>query len=170
MAHNRRKRAEFYTEQRAVYTANVQDARRAIQTGTATEEQIKLVTKDNEITAFEEAKAQKKGVFKKGKEWIFSGLKKSEEGDDVGTSERRLGYESTNEEDDGLGARESDIIRAIEDKKAEITGKAKQAFENEKERQRTGGPLDQLGTQASRTDNPEQQSKSRGWMSYITGR
>ncbi|RDL42069.1 Uncharacterized protein BP5553_02048 [Venustampulla echinocandica] len=150
MAYNRRKRAEFYAEQKAVYAAGIHDAREAVKSGTATEEQISLITKDNEIAAIQAAKLQKKGVFKKGKEWLFAGLKKAEEGDDVGTSERRLGYEGSNEEDDGLGAHESDIIRAIEVKKMELTAKAKQAFENEKERQRTGGPLDQLGTEATR--------------------
>lgn len=88
-----------------------------------------------------------------------------------GTSEERLGYESLCEEDDALGERESDIIRAIEDKKEAMKNQVKKAFAEEKERQRTGGPLDRIGTPA--TENPaleEERPKSGGWMSFITRR
>ncbi len=115
----------------------------------------------------ETAKA-KKGIFKRGKDWLFSGLKKEEEGENFGSSERRLGYEALSEEDDSLGERESDIIRAIEDKKMAIVVKTKQAFAEEKERQRTGGPLDRLGTQTE--GNAVEPSKSGGWTSWITRR
>ena len=83
---------------------------------------------DSEPEDAPRAKKDKKGIFTRGKEWLFSGLKNEEEGEDVGSSERRLGYEALSEEDDSLGERESDIVRAIEDKKLAISAKARQAF------------------------------------------
>jgi len=88
----------------------------------------------------------------------------------VGSSEARLGFDSLSEEDDGLGERESDIIRAIEDKKLAIQEKAKKAFADEKVRQRTGGPLDRLGTSADNTGSGEAPPKSGGWTSFMTRR
>ncbi|KAF4621545.1 hypothetical protein G7Y89_g14529 [Cudoniella acicularis] len=173
MIHNRRKRAEFFAEQKALHTSAMQNAQRALEFGTATEDQIAFLSREREhdaqVAALEKTKAEKKGIFKRGKEWLFSGLKKEEEGEDVGTSERRLGYEGLSEEDDTLGERESDIVRAIEEKKMAISEKVKQAFENEKEKQRTGGPLDRLGT-APKDGASEEQPKAGGWTSFMTRR
>ncbi|KAH8663006.1 cytochrome oxidase c assembly-domain-containing protein [Tricladium varicosporioides] len=172
MIHNRRKRAEFFAEQKAVHAAAIQNAQRALESGVATEDQIAFLNREKEhdaqLAAFAKANTEKKGIFKKTKEWLFSGLKKEEEGENVGTSEERLGYESLNEEDDSLGERESDIVRAIEDKKIAIAEKAKKAFADEKERQRTGGPLDRLGTAPKAS--LEEQPKSGGWTSFMTRR
>jgi hypothetical protein len=175
--HNRKKRREFYQEQKAMHASAIENARKKIESGIATEEDVKFITMEDahaaEIAAAAKAKAEKKGVFTKSKEWLFSGLKKEEEGDDVGTSERRLGYEALSEEDDGLGERESDIVRAIEEKKMGIADKAKKAFEKEKENQRTGGPLDRLGHQpktieAKSNKTEEEQPTSRGWGSWTS--
>ncbi|KAH8808543.1 cytochrome oxidase c assembly-domain-containing protein [Xylogone sp. PMI_703] len=149
---NRRKRAEFFAEQRAAKEAALYSARQAVEAGTATVDQIEFVKLQDEHQAVLEKaaqeKANKKGIFTRTKELFFSGLKKEEEGDDVGTSEARLGYESLSEEDDAMGERESDVLRAIEEKKLALQSKAKEAFAKEKERQVSGGPLDRLGTAA----------------------
>lgn len=168
MIYNRRKRAEFYQEQKALKENAIRSARHAIAAGEASEEQIQFIRREEEHDAQLEAAKAKKGIFKRGKEWLFSGLKKEEEGEDVGSSERRLGYEALSEEDDSLGERESDIVRAIEDKKMQIMVKTKQAFAEEKERQRTGGPLDRLGTQTE--GNTVEPPKSGGWASWMTRR
>jgi hypothetical protein len=89
--------------------------------------------------------------------WMTSSLKKEEEGDDVMSSQRRLGYESLSEEDDGTGVRDSDLVRAFESKQASIREKAHEAFEKEKENQRTGGPLDRVGLE-------EEKPKKKGWL------
>jgi len=173
MIYNRRKRAQFFEEQKAIHASAVHRAKEAIALGTASEEDIKFITREEEHDAQLRAKAEKKGIFGKTKEWLFSGLKKEEEGDDVGSSERRLGYEALSEEDDTLGERESDIIRAIEEKKMEVQDKVKRAFADEKERQRTGGALDRLGTEAERAaENTarDDRPKSGGWTSFMTRR
>ena len=168
MVHNRRQRAKFFEEQKAKQAAAIYTAREAIASGAATEEQINFINMEDahqaRLEAAARAKAQKKGIFASGKAWLFSGLKKEEEGEDLGSSERRLGYEALSEEDDSLGERESDIVRAIEDKHAGISAKAKQAFADEKERQRTGGPLDRLGSGGEETPKPG------GWTSFMTRR
>jgi hypothetical protein len=172
MIYNRRKRAEFYEEQKALKENAVRAAHLAIAAGVASEDQINFIRREEEHDAQLEtaakAAAAKKRIFKKGKEWLFSGLKNEEEGEDVGSSERRLGYEALSEEDDSLGERESDIVRAIEEKKMAIAGKAKKAFAEEKERQRSGGPLDRLGTEIE-GENGEP-SKTGGWTSWMSRR
>ncbi len=100
--------------------------------------------------------------------WMTSSLKKEEEGDDVMSAQRRLGWESLSEEDDGTGVRDSDLVRASEGLHAEMSlrEKAKNAFEKEKENERKGGPLDRVGlaegergvAQAETT-----QTKKKGW-------
>jgi hypothetical protein len=172
MVYNRRKRAQYFEEQKALKESAIRSARLAIDSGVATEEQINFIRREEEhktqVDAAARAKAAKKGIFTRGKEWIFSGLKNEEEGEGVGTSERRLGYEALSEEDDSLGERESDIVRAIEEKKMAIASKARQAFANEKERQQNGGPLDRLGTETD--GNGEGPKSGRGWTSWVTRR
>jgi len=179
--HNRKKRAEFFSEQKAKHQAAIHDSKQAIDQGLATEAQIEFLSReqaeDARVEELKKKKLEKKGMFKSATDWLFSGLKKEEEGEDVGSSEARLGYESLSEEDDGLGERESDIVRAIEDKKiamerkaTQIKEQAQQAFADEKERQRAGGPLDRLGTSSENTSSGEEPPKSGGWTSFMTRR
>ena len=174
MMYNRRKRSEFFAEQKAKHMAAIHDARLAIEFGSATEAQIEFINREDEhqagIDEEQRVKKAKKGIFKRGKEWLFSGLKNEEEGDDVGTSERRLGYEALSEEDAGMGERESDIMRAIEEKKMAIKDKTKQAFADEKERQRTGGPLDRIGASPNDAGSGVEPPKAGGWTSFMTRR
>ncbi len=182
---NRRKRAEFYKQQQALIASAVYTAREAIAKGVATPEQIEFVKREEEHDAYLEAKKSQKGVFKRSKEWLFSGLKKEEEGEDLGSSERRLGYEGLSEDDDVLGERESDIVRAIEEKKMgggkKIKETVRQAFADERERQRSGGSLDKLGevrgaepqvplVEKTASTSGTQPKGSGGWFSWITGR
>jgi hypothetical protein len=83
-----------------------------------------------------QAEAPKAGLWT----WLTSNLKREEEGD------RRLGYESLSEEDDAAGGvRDSDIVRAVEEKQAYLKAKAAAAVDKEKANQREGGPLDRVG-------------------------
>lgn len=170
MVYNRKKKAQFFEEHKAKVEAALYTARHAIVTGTATDEQINFVTLEDEHQAVLKAKREKKGMFAKSKEWLFSGLKKDEEGNELGSTENRLGYEGLSEEDDSMGMRESDIVRALEDKKLAIAGRAKQAFADEKERQRSGGPLDRIGTNSESNTRSEEPPKSGGWTSFMTKR
>ncbi|GAB1316138.1 Cytochrome oxidase c assembly-domain-containing protein [Madurella fahalii] len=100
--------------------------------------------------------------------WLTSNLKKEEEGDKPMSSQRRLGWESLSEEDDGMGVRDSDMVRAVEQKQAYIREKAHAAFEKEKQNQRQGGPLDRVGIEQQHKPSAEQQKeqeqpKKKGW-------
>jgi hypothetical protein len=92
------------------------------------------------------------------RDWWFSSLKKEEEGEDIGSSEKRLGWESLSDEDSAAGVRDSDLVRAIEEKAAFIKERTKAAFEAERENQRRGGALDQVGVEKATRETPK-----RGW-------
>jgi hypothetical protein len=174
MIYNRRKRAEFFAEQKAQYDAAIHTAKEALASGTATEAQINFLNMDNAEKARMEAlkaeKEQKKGIFKKGSEWLFSGLKKEEGADDAAISQATLGVEAPKEQAESLVKVEGEVVKAIDEKKMTIADKAKQAFENEKERQRTGGPLDRIGVSTDDSKSGEESPKSGGWFSFITRR
>jgi hypothetical protein len=81
MVHNRRKRAEFFTEQKALKASAIQTARLAIDNGVATEDQLAFIRREEEhdaqVAAAAAAKAAKRGIFERSKDWLFSGLKKT---------------------------------------------------------------------------------------------
>lgn len=173
MIYNRKKRNEFFVEQKAKHQAAIHDARLAINNGIATEDQIAFITREEEEEARLAKLKQKKskGIFKSAKTYLFAGLRKDEQGEDIGTSEARLGYESMSEEDDSLGERESDVVRAIEDKNLAIQNKARQAFAEEKTRERNGGPLDRIGASPNDTDARSGEEPPRtSWTSFFTRR
>lgn len=90
--------------------------------------------------------------------WFSSSLGRSEASEDV---TQRFGWEGLSEEDDAAGVRESDLVRAVEEKQLRLREKAAGVLEREKEKQRTGGPLDRLGT-APDTNAPP----SRKWWPW----
>lgn len=159
--HNRRKRAEFHAEQKARYDAAIHVARTALQSGTATEAQIEFIERDEAHQAQLAAqKEKKKGIFTKGSEWLFSGLKKEDQTDYTVNGE-------SGSQKEVPGKVENAVNLGVAGGTTDIKDKAKAAFANEKERQRAGGPLDRLGTASKSTTEPP---KSGGWMSFVTGR
>lgn len=84
MIHNRSKRAQWFTEQKARHSAAVYSARLNIENGTATETEIDFIDREEaeeaRVQEFLAKKAAKKGVFRTVKEWMYSGMKTGEEG------------------------------------------------------------------------------------------
>ena len=159
--HNRRKRAEFREEQKARYESAIDAARTAIWKGTASEAQIEFISRDEAQQARTAAlTTNKKGIFKRGSEWLFSGLKKEEQNEYMSNIE--LGSEQ-----ETSGGVESAIGNRAAEEATDIRERAKVAFANEKERQRTGGPLDRLGASV---ENATESPKSGGWTSFMTRR
>jgi hypothetical protein len=76
------------------------------------------------------------------------------------------------EEREGMGGmggmgRESAILRAVEERKAEVV----EAREREAERQRSGGMLDRLGTGLGASgDSSGETPKQGGWMAFMSRR
>lgn len=163
--YNRRKRAEFFTEQKARYQAAIHSAKLAVESGRATEAEIEFLQRDSaeqaRLDAIKAAKANRKGIFKRSSEWLFSGMKKEEQIDGTGNSELSVGNEALDRVDNSLNGRATKDMTTLKDS-------AKQAFANEKERQQNGGPLDRLGT--SSRENTTEPPKSGGWTSFFTRR
>lgn len=181
LRYNRARRAEWVEAQKKLEADELATARLAYLKGEATEEQIVLVEEANREaeakgeklppllaapgtrTHFEEhvkpaLEGDKAGEAAKGKGifGVFSGmLGRQEQGDDVGSSQERLGYESLSEEDDSAGMRESDLIRSIETK-------AKEAWDKELENQRKGGSLDHIGLEPAAAQ-ASSNKKSKWW-------
>lgn len=106
--------------------------------------------------------------------WFSSTLTREEQGESTGSSQSRLGYESLSEEDDAEGVRESDVVRALEQKQKAaaaayqaVTERAQQALEREKVNQRAGGPLDRIGLEdageSKAAPAPTPTAKKRWW-------
>ncbi|KAH7175817.1 cytochrome oxidase c assembly-domain-containing protein [Dactylonectria macrodidyma] len=183
LRYNRARRAEWVEAQKKLEADELASARLAYLKGEATEDQIELVEEANRMaeergtklppllaapstrTHFEEnfqpalgsSGADEPKKAGKGVLGVFSTmLGRGEQGEDVGSSQERLGYESLCEEDDSTGVRESDLIRSIENK-------ARGAWEKEKENQRAGGSLDHLGLETAGGPAPSKKSWWRFW-------
>ncbi|KAM3066903.1 hypothetical protein ACMFMG_007049 [Clarireedia jacksonii] len=171
MIFNRRKRTEFFAQQKFKYEMALKQAREAHELGMATESQLEFLNKEREhqekVKQWEEER-KKKGIWARSKAWLFSGMKKEDVGEDYGISEKGMGYKSLSEEDNTPSERESDVLRALEDKKLGLQEKARKAFEEEKARERNGGLLDRIGTDAERSASEQEKShKSSGWTSWM---
>ncbi|KAI0535283.1 cytochrome oxidase c assembly-domain-containing protein [Xylaria digitata] len=165
MMYNRKRRNEFFALQKQLKEDSLEAARLAYMTGTASEEQIALVEdatakakeagitlpsilstpqtaapaggRESEdplshTTTTTEPENEKKGGITR---WLFGGLKKEEDTDHWGdTSTPTTG----------------DIAGSLRDK-------AQAAFEQERDSQQRGGPLDQVGVDAG-------EGKKKGWL------
>lgn len=169
MIYNRRKRREFYAEQKALNEAALQDASVALRSGSATAEQLKLLeaqrgqasvaaemrakaaemreARANSATALPvvaEEEEKKGGIMASATAWLFKGLKTEDMPDE--------GYE--NSEDERVGE-QGGVLRAVEARRAEMAAR-------EQERQANGGPLDRLGPEK------EEGKGKGGWTSFKT--
>jgi len=175
LRYNRKRKAEFIEAQRIMSADSLEAARLAYMRGDASDEQVSLV---------EEANARAGGAggdFKLPS--ILSApkpIKRDEEA--PGQSEQAAAaaassasgenkssglfgwFSSKKPAQDATG--NSDAPRTLEDKQ-DMLRKAREAFEKEKEAQRSGGPLDRLGIEepaVSPTQTKEaEQPKKKGW-------
>ncbi|KAI0186279.1 cytochrome oxidase c assembly-domain-containing protein [Xylaria flabelliformis] len=167
MMYNRKRRNEFFSLQKQLKEDSLEAARLAYMTGTASEEQIALVEDatakakeagialpsilsapqspapagGRETTSTTAAgEEEKKGGGVTG--WLFGGLKKE---DDAQAA------------DDGWRSTSTNTTENVADT---FRDKAKAAFENERDNQRRGGTLDQVGLD---TASAEGSGKKKGW-------
>ncbi|KAI0844243.1 hypothetical protein F5Y00DRAFT_208681 [Daldinia vernicosa] len=194
MVHNRKRRNEFFALQKQLRTDSLEAARLAYITGTASEEQVRLVEEAEEkarqsginlppllsspkpiasesgaiestersawpgesmtessMSAANEVEQPKK---KKGlTSWLFGGLKNEE------ASEEPLQFDKEAAAASGLSSRSS-IAGAVDGSQQALKDKAKAAFDQERENQRNGGLLDQVGSNGKSTSN---ETKKSGW-------
>ncbi|KAI1799648.1 hypothetical protein F4811DRAFT_542854 [Daldinia bambusicola] len=185
MLHNRKRRNEFFALQKQLKTDSLEAARLAYMRGTASTEQIALVEEAEERarqsgvslppllsapkpivseggavestersawpgeSMFESSMSATSEVEKPKKKgftaWLFGGLKKDEGG------EEPLQF-------DKEAAAASGISSVVGESQQALKDKARAAFNQERENQKNGGPLDQLGSNEKPTSN---ESKSR---------
>jgi hypothetical protein len=193
MIHNRRKRREYFAQQKALHDAAVYEAQTALRHGLANAEQLALIENEEmtkrvvEAREAEKSQAAKDGVFARTKSWLFEGLKREDGavGTDVREEEgvaRRTEHEERmrmmaagmgtapgeeSEEMSGMG-RESAVLRAVEEQNVGVREKMEGAMKREGELERNGGMLDQLGTGGGSGGLTPKQGG--GWMGFMSRR
>lgn len=191
IVYNRRKRRDYFAEQSALHKTRLIEAKAAAAWGAADEDQVLLINRERAAFEAEKARLAKKGLFRRGKDWLLGGLKTGEEvvgdwGEESGAVAETtgamgletsdvVGAETTThvlEGRDGrplLGRGEgvdsgSEILKAVEAKRRE----GERALESQGAGE---GPLDSLAadTSSSAPSPPPAQSRG-GWTSWVTGR
>ncbi|KAI9887953.1 MAG: hypothetical protein M1823_000210 [Watsoniomyces obsoletus] len=130
MLYNRRKRNEWHQAKLENYYRTLAEAREAEKLGTPTEEHLAILKKEATIVEAEEAAKNKKGVFKRAKELMFSGLKKEEDPDAVASA---------------FTGETSGILKAVEDARRENTALEEAMAAQSAPQSPPGGMLDRLG-------------------------
>lgn len=168
LMHNRRKRAEWLADQQAQHRIKLDEARRLLASGQKiTEDQMLLINQERAAWEAANAQKQKKGLFAKAKEAVFSSV----------PEEETKGGKMMHQQEGG-------VVRAVEEKVAEtkrlaVQGKEKveegleqvnaKAGEMLEKRPMTvivGGPLDHEAQAV--TDAVKQKSKS--WTDWVMRR
>ena len=151
ITHNRRKRKAYYAEQNMLMYQHLMIAKEAAAKGIASEEQILLLNKERAAEEAQEAKKNRKTLWKSAKS-VFStaGLKKVDTASAVDNLVKGTG-DGTNMEQP---TKQKGVMETIEEKRRE----------GEKRLQDMGikqGPLDQVAADA--TSKP----RSGGWTSWL---
>ncbi|MCJ1367951.1 hypothetical protein MMC16_007087 [Acarospora aff. strigata] len=111
IVYNRRKRRDYFAEQSALHKTRLAEAKEAVARGAADEDQMLLINRERAAFEAEQARLSKKGVFKRTKEWLFSGLKKDDQVAGGGTSLDVLGEEGLRR----MGAEAEGTVNAMAD-------------------------------------------------------
>ncbi|ROW08468.1 hypothetical protein VMCG_03216 [Cytospora schulzeri] len=183
LRYNRKRKAEFLEAQRQMSADSLEAARLAYMRGDATEDQISLVEEANSragpaggegfklpsilsapkpITREEEVAAQSEQAAAAG------AAAAAESAPSEKKSSGFFGwFSSSGAGGDSTASGNRDAPRTLEDKQ-DMLRKAREAFEKEKENQRSGGPLDRVGTQDATTapiqSSGAEQPKKKGWL------
>lgn len=174
LRYNRKRKAEFVEAQQRMSADSLEAARLAYMRGDASDEQISLV---------EEANARAGGAggdfklpsilsspkpLRRDEEVAGQSQQASGAGDAAAGETKSSGlfgwFSSKKSTQDATGSGE--VPRTLEDKQ-DMLRKAREAFEKEKETQRSGGPLDRLGIEESTAQQAQtkesEQPKKKGW-------
>lgn len=189
MRFNRKRRQEFYALQQQLQVDSLEAARFAYMKGTATEEQIAMVEEASERAKAAGttlpsllgppravgAQAQAQALEEEQRQRAHLSASFDDDDDDDDDEEdhdpkkkpgffRRWFLSGLKEEDSAaagsMGGFRGEAAAAASEAGDSIREKAKAAFEAEKENQRKGGPLDQLGI---KPEGGETKKKGWGW-------
>ena len=146
--YNRRKKKEWYDAEQVLYANFLQEATAAEASGTATEEQIRFLEKEKSILEAEEEQRNRRRIWKRTKEWLFSGLKRDD--GPMESSPDRTG--------DELGEQKGGVLKAVEARRQYVArdpGKVMEAVQaRQEEDDRFRRPEEVLATLTPKTSDP----------------
>ncbi|KAI7192582.1 hypothetical protein KC316_g6460 [Hortaea werneckii] len=164
LLHNRRRRNEWLAEQQVKSAKELAEAKMALSSGSATEDQILLINRERAADAAAEARKNQPGVFKRTTNWLFSGLSQEEQkGGRLGATAAVNGPGSSmqhvKEEVHGQQHDRSTLELAEQ----QLNSKRRQGERVEEVVNPSGGPLDR---QAQQTLDAVSDT-SKGWFSWL---
>lgn len=164
LLHNRRRRNEWLAEKQAKTKVELNEALVAQAEGRATDDQMLLIDRERAAAEAAEARRNRPGMFKRAKNWAFSGLSSEEQkGGRIGAGAAdTLAVSHALKEEFPRDEEYRSVAQTVE----EAVESHRRAGEQVEEVMRPlGGPLDQ---QAQRAANAVS-GGSESWISWLTG-
>ncbi|KAI9796988.1 MAG: hypothetical protein M1835_002511 [Candelina submexicana] len=163
--YNRRQRRDFFAKQKALHAKVLTTAREAAAQGIADEDQMLLLNRVRAAEEAEQARLAKKGIWKRTKAWLYSGLKTEEDGSSSRENLAAVGNEAWKEnasESNDVTGDKLGILKAVKEKRKEgVEPETVDAPSPAPEPR--GGPLDKLA-------NGEPPTAKGGWTGFVTRR
>ncbi|CAN8098232.1 unnamed protein product [Discula destructiva] len=170
MRYNRARKIEFQEAQKKMSAESLEAARLAYMRGDATNEQMALVEEANarpEGFQLPSILSAPKPITKTTDEEPATVEPASETQPEENKSRLWGLFASSSEKEEGQASTEKPPPRSLEEKRAMLES-AKAAFEQERENQKKGGPLDRIGTETepvtSQSSSGSEQPRKKGWL------
>ncbi|TQS37997.1 hypothetical protein Golomagni_01505 [Golovinomyces magnicellulatus] len=160
--YNRKKKAEFFEEQKAKLNLAIHTARKAVQDGSATEAQIKLIKMEDDRQASLNPGTQKESILSKCKNLLFSGLEKDGEDDQELNDKNLLNKDRTSIQ------KQSYPTSTIDEKPIVIASKTTREFSEDRKRLSAKNSLSEETSEIRSKNDTE--NKSNSWKSWIFGK
>ncbi|KAL1865310.1 hypothetical protein Daus18300_007200 [Diaporthe australafricana] len=169
LRYNRKRKAEFVEAQQRMSADSLEAARLAYMRGDASDEQISLVEEANARAGGAGGDFKMPSILSSPKPLRRDDEVPAQSQQDAAAGEAKSSglfgwFSSKKSTQDSTSS--SEAPRTLEDKQ-DMLRKAREAFEKEKETQRSGGPLDRLGIEESTAQQAQtkesEQPKKKGW-------
>ena len=151
-------------EQQAKTLSQLKEARIAQDAGVATDDQILFINRERAALEAAQAKANRPGIFKRTKNWLFSGLSAEEQkGGRLGAGAAGGAIVSQTPKEEMLGEKEDrGVLQAVEDK---VEANRRSGERLEETLRPLGGPLDRQAERAAAAVS----DTGKHWTSWIRG-
>ena len=150
IVYNRRKKREWYAQQREIYSRSLAEATVAEERGQATEDQLDFLNREYQIQEAEKRQKGrlwtrlKEGLFGAGDEEVVN-IERLKSSDLINSRPKNKKLEGSSEVVTAAGGAVGGVVQAVEDARRE---QRQQAVDAES---RPGGPLDQLASYPTKT-------------------
>lgn len=164
LLHNRRRRNEWLAQKQAETQIEVQRALVAHAEGRATDDQMLLINRERAAAEAAEARRNRAGIFKRAKNWMFSGLSTEEQkGGRIGAGAAdALAVSHVIKEELPVEKDESSVVHSLE----KAVESHRQVGEPTGIPKRLGGPLDQEAQRVAIAVS----NTGEGWLNWLTGK